>query len=198
MQPNRLYLLDHDPPPDSCWSLSAGPDGRVCASSCCELVPGGGVLIVRYDEGNDRLETVVDVAEAWGSPFIPREGCRARGRVHRCLRDPGRASLLRSVRALRHRPVAHGPDCRAAHDPGVGNCAAADGEARFNSGIRRGGLGVFGREQHTQVSACALDPASGLRYGGTFHRNRLERPVNEPPADHRRAHARPPDLVGID
>jgi hypothetical protein len=69
MKSTKLHLFDYDPRPDSCWSLSAGPDGRIYASSCCELIPGGGALIVRYDEARDGLEVVVDVAEAVGEPL---------------------------------------------------------------------------------------------------------------------------------
>ena len=65
----KFYPFEHVPVPDSCWGLSAGPDGRIYASSCCEGTPGGGVFIVRYDEDHDRLETIVDVAEAVGEPL---------------------------------------------------------------------------------------------------------------------------------
>ena len=64
----KFYSFDHEPAPDSCWSLSAGPDGRIYAASCCEHVPGGKAYIVRYDEQADALETVVDVPEAVGMP----------------------------------------------------------------------------------------------------------------------------------
>jgi hypothetical protein len=69
MKSTRMYLFERDPPSDSCWRLSAGPDGRIHAASRCELVPGGGVRVERYDERNDRLETVIDVADAVGEPL---------------------------------------------------------------------------------------------------------------------------------
>jgi len=69
MKSTRLYVFDDDPKPDSCWSLSAGPDGRIYAAACVELLPGGGVTIVRYDEEKDGLETVIKVAEAVGEPL---------------------------------------------------------------------------------------------------------------------------------
>jgi hypothetical protein len=62
-------MFDYVPKPDSCWSLSAGPDGRIYASACVELIPGGGVTIVRYNEEKDALETVINVAEAVGEPL---------------------------------------------------------------------------------------------------------------------------------
>jgi len=64
-----FYPFDREPTPDSCWSLSAGPDGRIYAASCCESVPGGGVYVVRYDDETDSLQTVIDVAEATGHPL---------------------------------------------------------------------------------------------------------------------------------
>ena len=49
MKNTTFYRFDHDPTPDSCWSLSAGPDGRIYAASCCQHVPGGAVRLVRYN-----------------------------------------------------------------------------------------------------------------------------------------------------
>ena len=64
----RYYQFDHDPPPDSCWSLSTGPDGRIYAASCCEYAAAGGVYIVRYNDQTDSLDTLVDVPKAVGVP----------------------------------------------------------------------------------------------------------------------------------
>lgn len=69
MKTAKFYPFEHHPTPDSCWSLSTGPDGRIYASSCCEGTPGGGVFIVRYNDEQDRLDTIVDVAEAVGEPL---------------------------------------------------------------------------------------------------------------------------------
>jgi len=69
MKTSKFYPFDREPIPDSCWSLSAGPDGRIYAASCCERLPGGGVYVLRYDDETDSLETVVDVAEATGEPL---------------------------------------------------------------------------------------------------------------------------------
>jgi len=68
MKKAAYYPFEHDPVPDSCWSLTTGPDGRVYAASCCESVPGGGVRIVRYDDASDSLQTLVNVPEAVGEP----------------------------------------------------------------------------------------------------------------------------------
>ena len=69
MKTSKFYPFERDPMPDSCWSLSTGPDGRIYAASCCESVPGGGVYVMRYDDESDSLETVIDVAEATGEPL---------------------------------------------------------------------------------------------------------------------------------
>jgi len=69
MRTAKFREFSHQPVPDSCWSLSAGPDGRIYAASCCERTPGGGVFIVRYNDETDTLDTIVDVAEATGQPL---------------------------------------------------------------------------------------------------------------------------------
>ncbi|MGB2820754.1 MAG: hypothetical protein WBF17_07225, partial [Phycisphaerae bacterium] len=69
MKTSTFYPFEREPMPDSCWSLSAGPDGRIYAASCCEGTPGGGAYIVRYNDETDSLDTVVDVAEATGEPL---------------------------------------------------------------------------------------------------------------------------------
>jgi len=80
MRESTFHAFDHEPTPDSCWSLSAGPDGRIYAASCCESVPGGGVYIVRYDDESDSLETLVDVPEAAGEPV--RSGRATQCKIH--------------------------------------------------------------------------------------------------------------------
>jgi hypothetical protein len=71
----RFYEFTERPYADSCWSLSAGPDGRIYAASCIEHHGGESVTVVRYDEENDRLEYLFDVDEVTGD-----------------LRDSGRAT----------------------------------------------------------------------------------------------------------
>ncbi len=74
LQRAKFYEFDHQPLPDSCWSLAAGPDGRIYAASCCEHAGGGGVYIVRYNDEADRLDTILDIPEVVGEP---RESGRA-------------------------------------------------------------------------------------------------------------------------
>ena len=69
MKEAKFYEFGHQPPADSCWSLSAGPDGRIYAASCCELIPGGGAIVVRYNDQTDALDDVIHVAEAAGEPL---------------------------------------------------------------------------------------------------------------------------------
>ena len=77
MKTAKFYPFDHVPAPDSCWSVSTGPDGRIYAASCCESVPGGGVYMVRYDDETDSIETLVDLPEVTGQP-------RDSGRATQC------------------------------------------------------------------------------------------------------------------
>ncbi len=68
MKTAKFYMFDHKPDSDSCWSLHAGPDGRVYAASCCEYFGGGEAKIVRYNDATDSLDTVLNVAQAAGEP----------------------------------------------------------------------------------------------------------------------------------
>ena len=60
-------FADH-PDSDSCWSLSAGPDGRIYAAACAEGVPGGVVKLVRYDDAGDSLEYLFALDEMVDDP----------------------------------------------------------------------------------------------------------------------------------
>jgi hypothetical protein len=70
-----FYPFAERPDADSCWSLHAGPDGRIYAASCIEHVGGKSATLVRYDEAGDRLEYLFDLDEVTGD-----------------LRDSGRAT----------------------------------------------------------------------------------------------------------
>lgn len=62
------YQFNKHPDSDSCWSLSAGPDGRIYAAACAEGVPGGVVQLVRYDEKGDSLEYLFALDEMVDDP----------------------------------------------------------------------------------------------------------------------------------
>jgi hypothetical protein len=62
------YPFTEHPDADSCWSLSAGPDGRIYAAACAEGVPGGIVKLVRYDEEKDSLEYLFALDEMVDDP----------------------------------------------------------------------------------------------------------------------------------
>jgi len=62
------YPFTEHPESDSCWSLSAGPDGRIYAAACAEGVPGGVVKLVRYDERRDALEYLFALDEVVEDP----------------------------------------------------------------------------------------------------------------------------------
>ena len=53
---------------DSCWSLSAGPDRRIYAAACLELLPGGVVKLVRYNDRTDSLDYLLDLSQAVEDP----------------------------------------------------------------------------------------------------------------------------------
>ena len=66
---SRWYQFTEHPDSDSCWSLSAGPDGRIYAAACAETVPGGVVKLVRYREDSDSLEYLFSLDEMVDDPY---------------------------------------------------------------------------------------------------------------------------------
>jgi hypothetical protein len=80
MKTAKFYVYDHTPTPDSCWSLSTGPDGRIYAASCCECTAGGGVYITRYNDKTDTVDTIVDVAGVTGESL--KSGRATQCKIH--------------------------------------------------------------------------------------------------------------------
>ena len=80
METAKFYAFEHQPAPDSCWSLHTGPDGRIYAASCCEYAGGGEAKLVRYNDSTDSLDTVLNVAEAAGEPG--RNGRASQCKIH--------------------------------------------------------------------------------------------------------------------
>lgn len=68
MYESTWYQFEEHPESDSCWSLSAGPDGRIYAASCAEGSPGGIVKLVRYDDRKDGLEYLFDLDKEVDDP----------------------------------------------------------------------------------------------------------------------------------
>ncbi len=64
----KFYPFTEHPDSDTCWSLSAGPDGRIYAAACAEGAPGGTVKVFRYNETTDKLDFILDVADVVGDP----------------------------------------------------------------------------------------------------------------------------------
>lgn len=62
----KFHQFAERPLADSCWSLHAGPDGRIYAASCIEHTGGESATLVRYDEVGDRLEYLFDLDEVTG------------------------------------------------------------------------------------------------------------------------------------
>ena len=59
----KFYQFAEYPESDSCWSLSTGPDGRIYAAACVENTPGRSAKVTRYNEENDSVDYLFDVAE---------------------------------------------------------------------------------------------------------------------------------------
>ncbi len=76
----KYYPFDPALNADSNWSLSTGPDGRIYTAACSEHKPGFSATIVRYDAENDRLENLVNVAEALGD--LPSSGRATQCKIH--------------------------------------------------------------------------------------------------------------------
>jgi hypothetical protein len=75
--PVTWYPFAEHPEADSCWSLSAGPDGRIYVASCAESAPGGIVKLARYDRSTDALAYLFDLDKAVDDP-------RDSGRATQC------------------------------------------------------------------------------------------------------------------
>ena len=76
----RWYPFTRHPDADSCWAVSAGPDGRIYASACCEGMPGGTAKIMRYNRARDDLDYLFDIAEATDDP--PTSGRATQCKIH--------------------------------------------------------------------------------------------------------------------
>ena len=70
-----FYRFDQWPDSDSCWSLSTGPDGRIYAAACVELIDGSSVCLTRYNDRTDAIDYLLEMDRAVGD-----------------LRDSGRAT----------------------------------------------------------------------------------------------------------
>ena len=88
----KFYPFDQIPVCDSCWSLSAGPDGRIYAAACTELTGGVGAYIVRYDDKSDQLEYLVDVAEVVGDSAD--SGRATQCKIHGCFNPSPATGIL--------------------------------------------------------------------------------------------------------
>ena len=75
--PVTWYPFTFHPKSDSCWSLSAGPDGRVYGAACCEHSPGETVVPCRYNEAADAVEPLFEMDKMVDDP-------RDSGRATQC------------------------------------------------------------------------------------------------------------------
>jgi hypothetical protein len=72
------HAFAEHPVSDCCWSLSTGPDGRIYAASCCELLPGETAKIVRYHEPTETLEYLFDLDKAVEDPCDSGRGTQCK------------------------------------------------------------------------------------------------------------------------
>ena len=72
-----FYSFTNHPNCDTCWSLSAGPEGRIYAAACSETTPGERVVITRYDDQKDIFENLFDMDTVVDDP-------RDSGRATQC------------------------------------------------------------------------------------------------------------------
>lgn len=101
----KFYRFDAYPVSDSCWSLSAGPDGRIYAAACCEMSPGKSVKVMRYDRTRDKLELLFDVAEAVNDP--PDSGRATQCKIHYSFAASPKTGLLFCGTHLSGPPIGH-------------------------------------------------------------------------------------------
>mgnify|MGYP000965710802 FL=1 len=73
----HFYPFSGHPNSDTCWSLSAGPEGRIYAAACSETTPGERVVIYRYDDQDNSLERLFDMDTVVDDP-------RDSGRATQC------------------------------------------------------------------------------------------------------------------
>jgi hypothetical protein len=76
---------------DTCWSITTGKDGRVYVGVCGEMTGGLGVFLVSYDPQTDRVNYLLDVAEALHEP--PDNGHATHSKIHYCLVPSGDGTL---------------------------------------------------------------------------------------------------------
>ncbi len=76
----RFIPFEKLPYADTCWALIEGPDERVYVAACCERSSGGTVYLLRYDPRTEKLEYLLDVAEAVGCP--PDDGRATQCKIH--------------------------------------------------------------------------------------------------------------------
>jgi len=78
-----FYEFTDVPTSDSCWSLSAGPDGCIYAAACSEHLGGVSVYVARYDDEHDRLDYILELATAVNDP--PDSGRATQCKIHYCF-----------------------------------------------------------------------------------------------------------------
>jgi len=79
----KSFIFSELPIHDTCWSITTGRDGKIYVAVCGEMTGGLGVFLVSVNTETDRIEYLVDVAEALNEP--PDNGHATHSKIHYCL-----------------------------------------------------------------------------------------------------------------
>ena len=164
------YPFDAHPDSDSCWSLSAGPDGRIYAAACCEHLPGGVVKLLRFDPDRQALDCLFDLDEQVDDP---RDSGRAtQCKIHYSFAPSPADGVLYMATHLSGPPIdqpAYSP-WNSWHDPE--RCFRGSALVAFDT--RRDRVLWWETLLPKEGCRCLLhDPGRGLLYALSYPRDHL-------------------------
>jgi hypothetical protein len=76
----KMYVLDKLPVHDTIWAMITGSDNNIYIAACCEYIGGMGAFLTRYNTKKDKIEYLLDIAEAVGEP--PETGRASQCKIH--------------------------------------------------------------------------------------------------------------------
>lgn len=112
-----FHEFTQKPYSDSCWSLHAGPDGRIYAAACIEHHGGETVTVTRYNEQTDDVDYLFDVDTVTGD--LRDSGRATQCKIHYSFAPSARQGLLYAATHLSGPPKGerkYNP-WRSWHDP---------------------------------------------------------------------------------
>ncbi|MFW5803008.1 MAG: hypothetical protein ACOCWJ_03735, partial [Verrucomicrobiota bacterium] len=98
----RFYRFDEQPNSDSCWSLHTGPDGRIYAAACVEHTSGETVTVLRYNEIEDRLDSLYEMDKVTGD--LRDSGRATQCKIHYSFAPSAKSDLLYAATHLSGAP----------------------------------------------------------------------------------------------